>query len=271
MLRIKINFELAKGSQLPLNYQYPISSWIYKVIGQANTDFANWLHSKGYQQDHKQYRLFSFGSLFTHPFKIDKKNAYLIALSNKASLNLSFYGDESAQHFITGLFQNQEFGIGTKKHKAVDLKVSGLQILPHPTFSESMQYYCNSPINLSKGQENGPAQYLVPSAEDYERYFLQQISNKYLAVASYFPKQLGQLSFQNKMSWEKISDKTREKLITIKADSPAETKVKGYLYEFELQAPIPIQKLLYYGGFGEKTSQGFGMVEVKKNFETEKI
>lgn len=36
---------------LPVNYQYELSAWIYKVINHSDPAFADWLHNKGYSND----------------------------------------------------------------------------------------------------------------------------------------------------------------------------------------------------------------------------
>jgi CRISPR-associated endoribonuclease Cas6 len=51
--------------------------------------------------------------------------------------------------------------------------------------------------------------------------------------------------------------KSRSKLITIKPHKEA-IKVRGYLFDFRLTAPLDILEVGYHGGFGAKNSQGFG-------------
>jgi len=54
-----------------------------------------------------------------------------------------------------------------------------------------------------------------------------------------------------------------QKLITIKEGRPDETKVKGLLAPFRLEAPVELMEIGYECGFGERNSQGFGMVKVE--------
>ena len=51
-------------------------------------------------------------------------------------------------------------------------------------------------------------------------------------------------------------------LITIKANTPQQTKVRGYRYDFEITLPIELMRLLYDCGIGEKNSMGFGMIKI---------
>ncbi len=45
-----IKFQLSGEKQiLPLNYHYPLSSWIYKIMAQEDDEFARFLHDQDYQ------------------------------------------------------------------------------------------------------------------------------------------------------------------------------------------------------------------------------
>ncbi len=55
-MRFKITFNTNAGRKhLPFNYQYYISAWIYKVIGSADKDFADFLHNEGFRDGNKKY------------------------------------------------------------------------------------------------------------------------------------------------------------------------------------------------------------------------
>ena len=60
----------------------------------------------------------------------------------------------------------------------------------------------------------------------------------------------------------KLLSAPKQKLVTIKPYTDNETKVRGFVYSFRLKAPVALQELGYYAGFGEKNSMGFGCGEV---------
>lgn len=64
-MRLKINFSLSgKRQHLPFNYQYPVSSWIYKVLSKADKEFATILHELGYKiENGKTFKLFTFSQI----------------------------------------------------------------------------------------------------------------------------------------------------------------------------------------------------------------
>jgi hypothetical protein len=75
---------------LPMDYQYYISAWIYKVLYQADEDFALFLHEKGYgKNDPKLYKLFCFSPLnFGKPILWKEKKS--VFKQNKISIRFTF-------------------------------------------------------------------------------------------------------------------------------------------------------------------------------------
>lgn len=64
-MRFKLTLNrTTKQRMLPMDYQYYISAWIYKVLKNADKDFARFLHDQGYgQSETKLYKLFCFSRL----------------------------------------------------------------------------------------------------------------------------------------------------------------------------------------------------------------
>ena len=49
---------------LPVNYQYELSAWIYRVIRYADADYAEYLHRNGHRTpERKSFKLFCFSHL----------------------------------------------------------------------------------------------------------------------------------------------------------------------------------------------------------------
>ena len=97
---------------LPINYQYELSSVIYKIIQTADHDFAQFLHGKGYVADKKPFRLFTFSHLELDKVKVIPEAGRLEHLGTKASFQFSCLIDKTAEEFIKGIFMDQEFYFG---------------------------------------------------------------------------------------------------------------------------------------------------------------
>lgn len=267
-MRVRLTF-IIPGPQkntLPLNYQYEFSSWIYRTIHNSNSEFGDWLHEQGYREGNKRFKLFTFSNLFIFP-RWKRVEDRIVILSGKAEMQVSFYLEQAVEHFIVGLFRNQEFSVGDRAARAHFI-VQTVETLPEPEFKEETEFRCLSPICLSQtvpGKDH--PQYLSPRSADYELYFFDNLLHKYIAAHNALGLNTTAGALKEQMGWRqpmrlKIMGEPRSKLVKIKAGTPQETFVKGFAYRFKLMAPPELLRFGYHAGFGEKNSMGFGCVEV---------
>jgi CRISPR-associated endoribonuclease Cas6 len=263
-MRFELKLEL-KGNGpylLPINYQYPLSAWIYKVIHQGNNKFAHWLHEKGYMDKKRQYKLFTFSQLNIDKFTID--NDRLVINNPLSSLIISFFANEAAEPFIKGLFQDQKGSMGDKTSQ-VEFTIQQISKLQDPQFSGTTIYQTLSPIVVSKTpDERGQAPlYLHPEDPDFVRILNDNLVNKYTAWMLSDAGTGNQIPLGQSDNFEfRHLSKPKPRLITIKANTPQQTRVRGFMMKFSLQAPAPLLQMGYHAGFGEKNSLGFGCVGV---------
>lgn len=261
-MRFKLTLSLPDSHYrvLPLNYQYELSAWIYKVLNLGNASFSAWLHNQGYLAKGRHYKLFTFSRLQVEQFKIRQDR--LRILSPSVSLSLSFYTPVSAETFISGLFRQQQFSLGDTQSQ-VKLEVTNVSAEPTPVFTGCAKFRLLSPLCVSTvhlQQEKLMPLYLSPTDEGFERLFRENLVNKYTAGA--LPEHGAKPDIQPVDIGLKLVTEPISKLITIKAGTPQQTKVRGYLFDFELQTTNELLEAGYYAGFGEKNSLGFGCAEI---------
>ncbi|MBE9468523.1 MAG: CRISPR-associated endoribonuclease Cas6 [Bacteroidetes bacterium] len=245
---------------LPLNYQYEISSCIYKIISNADKKFASWLHDSGYVDDSKKFKLFTFSNFKVPEYKINGDR--MLILSHEIEMQISFLPAKSIEYFVTGLFKNQHFVIADQKSQ-VNFIVNRIETMKEPAFSNEMTFKSLSPICISHKNENCKyPEYLQPKGEIYKKLFLKNLVEKY----NIFYKK--QAEFNNNDFSLDILSKPKSRLITIKANTKEESKIRGYTYKFKIKAAKELLRLGYYAGFGEKNSMGFGCCEVVKEIKT---
>jgi len=239
---------------LPINYQYEVSAWIYRVIGQGDPAFSKWLHEQGYADDKKQFRLFTFSNLII-PDKSIRGDRIVIG-SESIRIIISFLPHEAITHFIQGLFRNQEFRLGDRQSQ-VSFRVTSVEGLPEPLFHHEMSFRSLSPTLVTQmipGERY--ARYLAPDHPEYTHLFFSNLNEKWKAFT-------GKV-YHNHNGPEAISPTStvRKKGILIKSGTPMESRLIGYSFDFRITGPADLIRLGYYTGFGEKNSMGFGCTEV---------
>ncbi|MCB9289648.1 MAG: CRISPR-associated endoribonuclease Cas6 [Lewinellaceae bacterium] len=263
-MQFKVTFGVKKpGQLLPLSYQYELSSWIYKLIGSSDSEFGEFLHEKGYTSGNKRFKLFTFSNLYVPPrFEIlgDRMKVY----SRDISFVVSFLVEEAAQGMILGLFKEQELRLGDRISQ-LELAVQQVEALRPPEIKgRAARLRATSPILASEpeAREGGKLwhNYLHPADKQYEQYFFKNLRDKYEAALVH--QLVEPIDMDQPMAFRLLSKKAKKRGIRIKAFTPAETKVIGYLYDFEITAPPELTRLGMMAGFGGENALGFGATKL---------
>lgn len=263
-MRFKLTFEKIHSGQdavIPINYQYELSSWIYKVIHKGNPEFANWLHDKGYCDGKKTFKFFTFSTITAYPYQI--KGDRFIIKDSKAQLIISFYLEETAEPFIIGLFKEQVFGLGDKKSQA-DFRITGVERIADPELQTTMRFRLVTPLVLGvkESDQARHVSYIEPNHADYKRQFFFNLVSKHKTLLLNNAKVLPLNEEELNNCDLKLLNTPHSKLIKIKANTPQETQVRGYVFDFEITAPLALIEIGFGSGFGEKNSAGFGFGEI---------
>lgn len=260
-MRFRLSLTPQSGpiNTIPVNYQYPLSAWIYITIHNGDHAFASFLHNKGFVSGGKTYKLFTF-SMLSFPnggYRIEGDRMHISA--GEAILELSFLAPDATQHFISGLFKRQLFRIGDSLSQT-SFRVTQVDLLPQPVFTGCMTFRACAPILISQHTDGRrSAAYCKPGDQGYEKLFFDHLTAKFAAAM-----QSGLID----PDFDKGSDSSLCKLrilsppktkgIHIKTNTPQQTQIIGYLFDFEIEAPPPLIRLGYDAGFGEKNSLGMG-------------
>lgn len=262
-MRFKISLtSKLQNSLIPINYQYPLSAAIYKILANANAEYATFLHEKGYRADYglKRFKLFTFSDMQAR-FKLRGDRMHL--LSNPELL-VSFHLPEAARHFVKGLFFNQEVCIADKYSKCT-FQVSMVRALPSPfeiyEEDERVNFRCSpiSPIVAGMKNDTGEYTFLHPSDIRYQ-----------IALQYNWQSKLASLGIEE--SEDNLGVKVlpplnnfKKRGVFIKAHTQAQTKIIGYTqFSFELIGKKKYVELLYNAGLGLYNAQGMGCVNIVK-------
>jgi CRISPR-associated endoribonuclease Cas6 len=260
-MRLKLTLQTVhKPALLPFNYQYPLSSAIYKIIQSADSEFATFLHDKGYGEGHKRFKLFTFSDIKTSFIKNEDR----MQLQNGyAELLVCFYVPQAAENFIKGLFQNQQLQIADNKSKTT-FQITQVESLPSNHNHKLIKVLQPiSPLVVGKKNQWGHYDYRSPQDKDFEDCLLHNWIEKLTATGN-----AGEDTLQNLR--QKVSVRVllfphppQSRLITIKGGTDAETKIRGYTkFRLEVTAPDEMIELALGAGLGLYNAQGMGCVEV---------
>jgi len=251
------------GQRITLNYQYPLSAAIYKIIQRADEAYAAFLHNEGYRHGGKSFKLFTFSDLST-PFDI--MGDRMIMRTNTASLTICFHVPDAAENFIKGLFMNQQLDIADNRDRASFI-VQQVAAEKMPALQQqTVLLQPMSPIVVGRKNERGNYDYLTPVDKDFAALVCNNLLEKYATAAGVNELLLEQVKKTMHLQPVFFKQPPRHRLLTIKAGTPAQTSVRGYdKFRIRLQAPSDIIAMALDAGMGMHNAMGMGCVEMVEN------
>ncbi len=265
-MRIELTLHPIYTCVVPVNYQYPLSSAIYKIINTASPEYSNFLHNQGYiGTDGKLRKLYTFSFLQFYPKKRLKNRKFHLKKNDTATLIVSSpMLEDFIQNFVVGLFTHQKIEITSQGYRA-PFFIEQVETLTEPDFKETMKFRMLSPMVVSTqiDTDNGlQTYYYRPFDKEISEAVRQSLVKKYETIYHTSPNNT-ELTFevdkeyvQKKGGVEKVS-----KLITLREGKKDETRVKGFLTPFTLKGSLELMQTGWECGIGDKCSLGFGCVE----------
>lgn len=263
-MQFLLTLHVAGGQHvIPVNYQYPLSAAIYRILESADSDYAAFLHNTGYRQagSLKSFKLFTFSDIKT-AFRLNGDRMHLLA--PQAQLLVSFHLPLAAEKFIRGIFLNQQLEIADRKSKTV-FTISQVAALSHAiTEKQSVLLQPISPLVCGKKNDKDQYEFLSPEHPEFLPQLLYNWKEKYNTV---YGAAAAEVEFKGvKMEVIFFTNPPKSRLITIKANTIAETKIRGFV-NFRLKPTAGKQavELLLDAGAGLYNSLGMGCLEVIRN------
>ena len=157
------------------------------------------------------------------------------------------------------MFQNRTIEVGNKQSR-VQFEVCGIELLPSFDYTDSMTFDALSPISVSQKDALERDRYPKDGAEFktapwVKERMVQNLINKYEAF--YGCTYEG----ERRLDFEALTE-PKSALVTIKADTPQETKVRGFMSILTLRCPEALLRIAYECGLGEGNGQGFGCLGI---------
>ncbi len=268
-MRIRLTLQpVAREEMFPINYQYPLSSAIYKILANASPAYASFLHKKGYiTSKGKPLKLFTFSKIFSSG--IQRFRSSLVVQNNRSCTLLisSPMLNDFIQNFVTGLFEKQTLEIGGP-HSVGHFTISCVETLGFPSLSDNVKFICLSPIvssTLEEHRGNLSQYYFRPGDQRLSEVLQNNLRHKYEIIHGKTATTMN-IEFIPDMDyvqrWQQAGKRVTKK-ITIKEGRDAySTDIIAFEVPFTLKGDTGLMTVAYEAGIGEKNSLGFGMIEV---------
>ncbi|BDD07544.1 CRISPR-associated endoribonuclease Cas6 [Aureibacter tunicatorum] len=260
MVEYNILFKQIEGSdKLSYTFATVMGSALNKKIGEVSPEAGEFLHNRGYQGEHRNFKL------LTHRLRPREyettSNAMVLKGDKLIGWSIRFFDRNLAKVFEKSLLMNPVWELGDDfGHRQWEVVKSDLS--RKPLFKPVMKYSLITPAPITKRNEKtGKSTYLVykNQPEQVLEQIKKNIRNKAVALYNFgmagdgFEEGLEDLDIR-------ILGNARASGLVFKKSQPK--PVPGNLFDFELIAPVEVQKLIYYGGFMGKTAMGCGYLKV---------
>jgi len=254
-------------TRIPINYQYPLSAAIYKILRQGSPEYAQWLHDQGYLSPAgRLMKLFTFSRLWIPRVRREGTILFVQNFARCTLLVSSPMLEDFVPHFVVGLFSTQEMTIGSREVVG-RFVIEEVEAVPYPEFQPVSRFRCLSPIVVAtKRDVNGEPKiyYYRPSDAELSEAIRQNLIQKYQIIFKKRPEddrlifQLDDEYVRRRGGYDRLS-----KLITLcEGDPRRETRIKAFESYFALEGSAELMHVAWECGIGDHNSQGFGMVEV---------
>lgn len=270
-MRIQFILTCQRGTIIPINYQSEITNWIFTALSKAGSELIAHASDMGYDITTHGFKQFTFSPLAIFPYEMDQVRQEFKLLGNQVKIGLSFYIASGFEQQVVAMFRQTPLQLGMLDGKPAFFEVKHWQILPKPQFKETMQFKAISPISVTLTEEipiTNP--FILPDTEFYDISFFTHLIRRFKAANQY--KSLAGLKLLDPSypMHFRLLGAAKSRLIHLKHNFEGLTQLRGFAYDFELSAPLPVMEYAYYGGFGEFPYLGFGYVDFKEDLPVKK-
>jgi len=251
-MRLTITLQPLKNEKapLPLQYNYPLQSFIYHHISLKLADF---LHNQGYSYGKRRFKLFTF-SRINGRFQIQREKEEIV-FTGPIHFHISSPVKDFIEQFAEDLARVPEVSINSNS-----FVITSIEVHFQPAISGSLIIRMLSPVTvystLSTADGRKKTYYYSPFEDEFSQLIRNNLIKKYQA---FYDNSAPATDFE--ISPLGVT-KNAEKIIKYKPKDASYTLIKGWMGHYQLQGSPELISLAYDSGLGSKNPQGFGMFEI---------
>lgn len=243
-MRIRVVLVAPRAVTLPWNYQHYLMGMLYKRLISAGPELERHFHEEGVSLGPKRYRFFTFSRLFPRTAQATKTG---LMMEPPIELYVSSPLPHLMDAFVRTVLPDPVVRIGP-----ATLELAHAYVVPEPPLKNECLLETLSPLVASEGvkQDDGRLwkRFLSPDEPKFWTNIATNIRNKARALGLSVEDE--PIEFEPQGPW-------RSRLVEIQG-----SKVRAFDGRFVVRGSEQLLRLGYQAGFGERNSQGFGMVQV---------
>ncbi len=244
-MHIYLSLRTCGGLEIQQHYNHIIQGVIYDSI---DHELATFLHEKGYENENRKFKLFTFSRLLGR-FQLNREKSTIRFIDN-LQLMISSPVDYFCQSIANGMLTRSNICLGNGNTEVEKMMVQQFKVEKEKIIVRTL-----SPIvvysTLLRPDGRKYTCYFQPGEPDYDFLIENNLRKKYKAF-------YGQKAPAGEVKVKKLG---RIKLNVVYYKN---TVIKGYSGKLELTGPKELLQMAVDAGLGSKNSQGFGCVELVK-------
>ncbi|PWJ43864.1 CRISPR-associated endoribonuclease Cas6 [Sediminitomix flava] len=264
MTEYSILFKQVKGSHcISYNIAFVLSQALNKNIGKVDPKAGDFAHNEGHKGGHRNFKLWTH-SIMPKAYDV-LTEGMLLQGEYLLEWRVRFYDRYLAKAFEKALILCPEWEIVDRfgiHHWQI---IKSEPVLHQPSFNPVMSYKLITPAVISIPHQKTRKPFYL-TFRDHKELIPAQIQkhlqNKAQTLYNLGAARDGMEEGLEDMSF-KLLNTPKTKRLTFKETQNYSQKVFANQFEFELIAPVEVHKLIYYGGFLEKTARGCGFLKIR--------
>lgn len=231
---------------LPFHYTEWLQAAIYNSMGNP---VAQAVHDVGFPVEKRSLKLFTFSRLLGKY----RANRETLTLYSPVTLVVASPLKMIIQEFINAIVVRSEFRLGPEVLTLSKVAMDNTELK-----SSHLRVRTLSPLSthstLKKGDGSLYTVYYHPREQDFSHYVTQNLLRKYQAIH-------GEPWLPQSDSNVHVRPRSEPKMNIVYYK---DTIIKGYSGTFDIIGPSELLQTGWDAGFGDRNSQGFGLVDVVK-------
>ena len=240
-MQLLIQHSVGRGLTLPINYQHILQSIIFRHLQQV-PEYGSLLHDKGFGNDKRKFKLFTFGPICGKYQLSDKKIMFYDSVSWEV---------RCAEPYVLKLLlesiRKNGLVYGMQEYTDVEVRLEDREVQ-----TDEIRIKMLSPVCVyATDRDSGKTKYFSPESEEFSVRVNENFRRKYCAYSG--------VEADSDVILQPLWVAARDKYVT-KYKYFYITAWKG---KYVLRGKRKYLDFLYQTGLGSKNSQGFGMFEVE--------